>query len=558
MSLRAITYIFLVFISVNTNAQLFKDIPSATTIQNSIDTFEKRKLSVINYFFKQPVGDTLKINTQKYFSLPAIARAYHQVDGEMIGKKILSSEFKPYGKVGTNFVAIPYLCEREGDWDFALTYLVPLAFLSKDKNYLPPKAYEKLIFQLLNTAGDKHYKKFRLGICGKITDTENHILMTESARYLTNDLRADFYRQRNKPVPREIDNDLNGFHQWWVDHLKKIKEEHFDEYNSRPYQGYALMPITNLAGFSKNLEVKAAAQDILDHLTEIYLTQSAGMIRNVPFRRQIVYETKDDLIVGDGEVARHAYLTGITDFYTKIDNIPYVKYGKNFMLITAVADFKINERILHKFFSTDWLPKFTKYNHQTPEIYYNSKSFTLSAGGRHVNRLDGGTKQNDGWARTTTLLLRQAPKIKISDHFRFKGHKFRLSRKNTCVYKNFACGINYARPKKLPPKCAFSFGGFKFYDLSSSECGKTANVLVAELVKPCQGAKCWFKADNYGLLEVRESSELSFNSFISQVLTNNLHLDLQMTRPNTYKTTLGEEINFIPGKAGKKSLEIIN
>ena len=108
-----------------------------------------------------------------------------------------------------------------------------------------------------------------------------------------------------------------------------------------PYQGYALMPITNLAGFSKNKLVKKAAQDILDHLSETYLTQSAGMIRNVPFRRQIVYETKDDLVVGDGEIARHAYLTGITDFYRKIDNIPFVKYGKNFMLITAIADLKL-------------------------------------------------------------------------------------------------------------------------------------------------------------------------------------------------------------------------
>ena len=83
-----------------------------------------------------------------------------------------------------------------------------------------------LIFKLLNTAGNQHYKKFKLGLCGKITDTENHILMTESARYLTNDLRADFYRKHNKPVPKEIDNDLNGFHQWWIDHLEKLKKEH--------------------------------------------------------------------------------------------------------------------------------------------------------------------------------------------------------------------------------------------------------------------------------------------------------------------------------------------
>ena len=46
------------------------------------------------------------------------------------------------------------------------------------------------------------------------------------------------------------------------------------------------------------------------------------------FRVTIVYETKDDPVVGDGEIARHAYLTGITNFYKKIDNILHVKYGK--------------------------------------------------------------------------------------------------------------------------------------------------------------------------------------------------------------------------------------
>ena len=225
MNLRAIICIFLLSISADTYAQLFKNIPSATTLEISIDTFEKkRKLSVINYFLKQPVGETLKINTQKIFFTPCSGKAFHGIDGDLISERILSSHFIPYGKVGTNFVAIPYLCERKGDWDFALTYLVPLAFLSKDKNSLSPEAYEKLIFKLLNTVGNKHYKKFRIGIW-KITDTENHILMTESARYLTNDLRADFYRKQNKEVPREINNDLNGFHQWWVDHLKKIKRK---------------------------------------------------------------------------------------------------------------------------------------------------------------------------------------------------------------------------------------------------------------------------------------------------------------------------------------------
>ena len=138
MNLRTITFFFLLSISADTYAQLFKNIPSAATIENSIATFEKKKALGHSLFLKQPVGETLKINTQKYFLSPAIARAFYQIDGELISERILSDHFKPYGKVGTNFVAVPYLCERKGDWDFALTYLVPLAFLSKDKNFLSP------------------------------------------------------------------------------------------------------------------------------------------------------------------------------------------------------------------------------------------------------------------------------------------------------------------------------------------------------------------------------------------------------------------------------------
>ena len=47
---------------------------------------------------------------------------------------------------------------------------------------------------------------------------------------------------------------------------------------------------------------------------------------------------------------------------------------------------------------------------------------------------------------------------------------------------------------------------------------KIADVFIAELIKTCQGAACWFKADNFRLIEVRESKELSFDSFIGRVI----------------------------------------
>ena len=469
----------------------------------------------------------------------------------------MKKHFRPYGKVGTNYKLIPKFCERKGDWDFALINLLALAYVSRDKDFLTPEAYKKLIFKLLNTNGSKRYTHFTLGICGRYEDTENHILMTEASRYLTNQLQVEYLKENNQTPPEDLMNKKNGLAQWWASHLKELKEKNFDEYNSRPYQGYAIMPITLLSTYAEDTEVKKSANDLLEYLSTIFLHQSAGGIRNVPFRRQLKYDTKDDLLSGDGEVARHAYLTGIIDFYPKPNGQRYVKYGTNFMLINAVTNYQLPSTLLKKFFNYS-TPRFVKYNHQTPEIYYNSKSFTLSGGGRHVNRLDGATKENDGWARTTTLLLRDKPQTKITNHFRFKGHKFRLSRKNTCVHHNFACGLNYARPSFLPDKCGITFDNFKFYDLSSAECGELSSIYLAEFIVPCTKASCWFKAKNFGLVEIREASELSFNSFINLVLQNNFPLNLKLQETNLYKTTLGETIRFTPGKLGKNNLEIKN
>ena len=82
---------------------------------------QERKLSIIKHYSKQPIGQTFSDGSHATFSLPAIARAYFNLDAEVVNRIILNPSFKPYAKVGSNFTAIPYLCERKGDYDFALT-----------------------------------------------------------------------------------------------------------------------------------------------------------------------------------------------------------------------------------------------------------------------------------------------------------------------------------------------------------------------------------------------------------------------------------------------------
>ena len=535
----------------------FHNIPSAKTIHDSLFFFEERRDQLIKYYAKKKLGETFDLKNHRGFSQPAVARAYYGIDGSEVSRIILEDNFKPFGKVGTNFKFIPRICERRGDYDFALIHLIQLAFISKNKNYLSEKAYEKLILKMLTAKGNKHHTSFRLGLCGKFKDTENHILMTETSRYLTNDLLKDFYKKKQKPLADVYDNSANGFDDWLIKHLQDLKINSFDEYNSKPYQSYAIIPIANLAAFAKNKKIKKIARELLDHQSRIFNIQSYKGIRLPPFRRQLFYEQQNEILSGDGEISRHALLVGEIDFYPGGGKFRIVNYGAHVMFSLAVTGVKINEDTLKEIFQRD-KDQYIFFKHQTPEIYHRSKSYTLSAGGVHVNRLDGGTKLNDGWAMPTTLLTKYNPNPTKESFFRFKGNRHRLKRRNTCVYKNFACGLNFSFPNNFDRNCGIKKGEYIFFDLSSSKCGKHADLFMALKIFNCHTFKCRRVANNFGFFEVRESTNLNFNSFIETVLKNNKKRDISYNKKNQYITSKNEQISFIPNPKRKNQWEIIS
>ena len=218
-----ITFWFIVNSSVALPIFHFKNIPSAKTYDESVILYEKRREQLINYYAKKKLGQKFNLRSHREFSQPAVARAFLGFDREEVSKIILQPDFKPFGKVGTNFKAIPKICERKGDYDFALIHLIQLAFISQKNSFLTPKAYEKLIHKLLTAKGTKHHTSFTLGLCGIYKDTENHILMTETSRYLTNDLLKSYYQSKKMPEAKIYDNEINGFDDWIINHLNELK-----------------------------------------------------------------------------------------------------------------------------------------------------------------------------------------------------------------------------------------------------------------------------------------------------------------------------------------------
>lgn len=145
-----------------------------------------------------------------------------------------------------------------------------------------------------------------------IRETENHILMIQSARYLSNSLFKKWSgdcpgaKKWNAWEGVDADNDANGMTDWWLRELQRLMVEDFYEFNSRPYAEHAQQPIRNLFEFAevpgvcqhnkgavlvgavkKRCDVRRAARNVLDYNAARFATSSNNFRRATPFRRHM-------------------------------------------------------------------------------------------------------------------------------------------------------------------------------------------------------------------------------------------------------------------------------
>ena len=77
-------------------------------------------------------------------------------------------------------------------------------------------------------------------------------------------------------------------------------EDFFDEYNSKPYQEYAVEPIVTLAALTNSAEVRNASLKVLEQTMAMIAVQSNELRRFSPFRRQLGYKEKTESFEGSG------------------------------------------------------------------------------------------------------------------------------------------------------------------------------------------------------------------------------------------------------------------
>ncbi len=259
---------------------------------------------------------------------------------------------------------------------------------------------------------------------GAIEETENHILMSETSRYLKNQLIASGrYRAyiTEDPDDPEYNNESNGFNDWMKRHLAQFLRSGFNEYNSLTYSGLSMAALANLYDFTEDPEVKKSSRIVLDYISARFATQSFDLKRCVGFCRKPENIKKTELW-SDPMAAWFAVLignyAGLQEDYGGI-----WRFHKSDMLPAATTSYRVPSLILDLAIDKSHNPYEIRVYHKTHtqniEILSAQRGYLLSAGGwfsEHNywwNSFLGKTenKKHHGWARPTALIVRSGQRI---------------------------------------------------------------------------------------------------------------------------------------------------
>ncbi len=397
-----------------------------------------------------------------------------------------------------------------GEYDVALTAYVKLYYRFYDA--LSEGARRNLFDTLLSQRG-KYNAAERLvapfQIAGvEIPETENHRLMIQSAKYLTNQLYFQASVAAGTPDHANFDNNRNGdggsnpsMVDVILDMLRRFLIADFIEYNARPYQDYTMSALLNLVSFAYDDRVRLAARMVLDYVSAKVAVSSQDLRRCPPYRRlnkatnfgpampngflgsPLVYNFGDTPFEPDPQIGFYTLLAGNTGVFASppaqtpppIPGHAPANYAfemvhaglSDYRIPPAILDLFVNpaSRTFHQGFQRD------EGNLSIPapirELYAGSPSYLITAGGSpsfFAYRADilgiahPGEDADLGIAMPTTFI----PSVDcnprppgfgtmLSDVIQFGKATTDLAAFNLGVAPNFACGSPVYVPDVFEP-----------------------------------------------------------------------------------------------------------
>ena len=231
-----------------------------------------------------------------------------------------------------------------GDYDMYMKEMVTFLYLFKDDpQVLTDEAAYKIINQgLVYTKNDTD--RF-MGVQIKILfwtytipETENHLLMTLSSVWLTNQWiynnpRNDArLRQGTYATTSDYANSA-AFEDTLLQVINRTVYSDLFETNSRNYQTFSIHSLLNLYCFADNTKIKTAAKNALDYLAAKYAFQSLEGKRYSPNRRNYEYKERAGLYDNDSTEFMMAMMSGayvwddtFVDWNTSKDSYFYGQY----------------------------------------------------------------------------------------------------------------------------------------------------------------------------------------------------------------------------------------
>jgi hypothetical protein len=350
----------------------------------------------------------------------------------------------------------------EGNYDMAQQHMLRTAYAYFEE--LSPAARERLVRQLLARGriyrvnlkgsftrgaapGDWSQAGFGSPLGGghkRIGETENHVLLIQTARYLTNQLMYQrqphilYDNRRNGSSSRPSCLDLVLYL------LRNILLDDFSEYNAKSYQHETRTALLNLFNFAYDHEVRLAARMVLDYVSARMAVSSNDCRRMVPFRRRnqgknVSHTAAGRMTIGITEWQRGAdpltehlaMLTGATRTYEvpsePLRPLPWsiasagsdatFEMLSDYRMPAPIHDLFVNDlhrrfyQILNRRVLDD--PELTGRNAVNSETFAGSPSYLITAGGSpgpfaidpyFFVVLPGGQDQQRGVAMPTSFM----------------------------------------------------------------------------------------------------------------------------------------------------------
>lgn len=482
----------------------------------------------------------------------AYARVLKGVEIDKVNEYLLDERFE-VAKVGTRIKLFGGLCKRYGDYDFVLQELIRIAY--HGKGVLSNAAYDRLLNELLSQKGNQHYTHFAMGICGrKIKDTENHVLMTEVARYLTNQLMLD------ETEDEYYDNEKNGFNDWMIDHLEYFFKHGFSEINSKPYAGYTIQTLLNLYDYARDERVKKSSRVLLDYLAMKYAMESSEGRRYPTFRRQYSRYLDERLDVADYMSAAMMIWAGQYDYLNHSDidlSNSALPYGDRIALNISLSSYRPHEYVYQHLFNPAESLQFYDFDHKGMQVVYKNADYVISGGGVHRRLFPPFSMLNDVLAAPTMIIPAKKGRM-LNEMIYFLGYNKEKKRSNLCVNKNFMCGFNLHIPKEFENCHVDDIGEWSFYDFTEPKCSDSpyAGLKMAVYKRNIKHrVHRRTKGKNFGLVEV-SNDEMGINEFIEKVSKNNPRRFPRGRTSYTMSTGVVLDVNLDPGK-GKYNFDYI-